>query len=179
MLEAQNSSQEGAPVKCERIRTKHCLSSFSCGERSIDSHGRKTAFKLDETGRARVIAAYNDSEGMCCGYVSLSFSRQTSPKLLEQRHRDMWASSAPVVHVDYLGVHRPVQGNGIGKVLLIEALKAAHSVSQIVPVYGISLHSLNDRTTEFYKSMGFKVAPDEKTNPLMMLDIWSINELFA
>lgn len=153
--------------------------SFECGDRGIDHHARKTAFKLDETGRARVIAAYNDSAGMCCGYVSLSFARQTSPKLLEQRHRDMWSSSAPVVHIDFLGVHRPVQGNGIGTVLLIEALKSTHAVSQIVPVYGVSLNSLNDQTTDFYRKMGFKIAPDEKANPLMMLDIWSINDLFA
>ena len=179
MLEASLPSRADAPVKCERIRTRHCLTSFECGESGIDHHARKTAYRLDETGRARVIAAYNDSTAMCCGYVSVSFARQTSPKLLEQRHRDMWSSSAPVVHVDYLGVHRPVQGNGIGTVLLIEALKAAHNVSRIVPVYGVSLNSLNERTTKFYEGMGFRIAPKEGANPLMMLPIWTIDELFG
>jgi GNAT superfamily N-acetyltransferase len=178
MLEAPILSQEDAPVKCERIRTKHCLLSFSCGDRGIDQHARKTAYKLDASGRSRVIAAYNDSVGMCCGYVSLAFARQTSPKLLEQQHRDMWSSGAPVIHIDHLGVDRRVQRQGNGTVLLIAALKAAHSVSKIVPVYGVSLNSLNDRTTEFYKGMGFRIAPEERANPLMMLDIWSINGLF-
>lgn len=179
MPAASSPKTEDALVKCERIRTKHCLSSFSCGERNIDHHARKNAFKLDNTGRARVIAAYNDSAATCCGYVSLSFSSQTSPKLLEPQHRDMWSSGAPVVHIDYLGVDESVQKNGIGKVLLIEALKAAHSVAKIIPVYGVSLNSLNERTTEFYRKMGFTIAPKERENPLMILDIWSINDLFA
>lgn len=178
MLKSQQAVQDQTPVKCERIRTKHCLLSFVCGERGIDGHARKTAFKMDETGRARVLAAYDDS-AYCCGFVSLSFSKQTSPKLLEQQHRDMWASGAPVVHLDYLAVHTAMQGQGIGRVLLIEALKSAFKVSQYIPVYGVSLNSLNDRTTKFYQAMGFKIAPNETANPLMILDIWSINDLFS
>jgi GNAT superfamily N-acetyltransferase len=91
----------------------------------------------------------------------------------------MWSNTAPVVHIDYLGVHSPLQGNGIGKVLLIEALNKAYQVSRIIPVYGVSLNSLNEKATDFYKKMGFRIAPDERVNPLMMLDIWSISELFS
>ena len=177
MPEASSPSRADAPVKCERIRSKHCLYSFVCGERGIDRYARDTAYKLDQTGRARVLGAYN--EATCCGFVSISFSSQTSLKLLEKRHQEMWSAGAPVVHIAYLAVDGKVQGQGLGKILLVEALKAAYAVSQVVPVYGVSLNSLNERTTKFYEGMGFRIAPKEGANPLMMLPIWTVNELFG
>lgn len=178
MPEAPSLRQDDTQVECERIRSKACLYSFTCGIHEIDRHARGTAFKMDETGRARVLGAYGSS-GQCHGYVCLSFGRQTSPKLLDQRDRDLWRHEAPVVNIDFLAVHLPMQRQGLGRVLLIEALKLTHAVSQLIPVYGVSLNSLNEHTTDFYKKMGFKVAPNEKANPLMILPIWSIEDLFG
>ncbi len=72
---------------------------------------------------------------------------------------------------------RMQQRNGIGRILLMNALKRAFIVSRDLPFYGVALRSLNDRTTEFYKKMGF--AQRENTgHPLMILPIWTIRDLF-
>lgn len=65
----------------------------------------------------------------------------------------------------------------MGTALLMRSLETAYQVSQLVPVYGVALRSLNDRTTAFYKRIGFEIAPKEGIYPLMLMDIWSIKEL--
>ncbi|TIO99582.1 MAG: N-acetyltransferase, partial [Mesorhizobium sp.] len=70
------------------------------------------------------------------------------------------------------------QNCGLGKMLLVDSLRRAHLVSKHVAFYGVGLRSLNDRTTALYSKYGFAVAPDEDKFPLMILPIWSINDLF-
>lgn len=121
--------------------------------------------------------AYEEGSHSGAAFVSLSLASQQNGKLPNGNHRDLWPRGAPVVYVDYLAVARIRQGGGMGTALLMRSLETAYEVSQLVPVYGVALRSLNDRTTAYYKGLGFQVAPNEGVHPLMLMDIWSINEL--
>lgn len=63
--------------------------------------------------------------------------------------------------------------------LLVDALKRSNTVFENVAVFGVALRSLNDRTTALYERFGFGVAPDEGSNPLMILPIWTVVDLFS
>lgn len=162
----------------EWIRSKDCLRRFNCGEREIDGWAKDKAWKFHDRGRARVFVARNDGGGTQ-GFYSLSFSTENSSKL-DKADRDAWKDGAPLVYVDYLAVAAPVQNCGLGSVLLIDALKRAHRVSREVAFYGVALRSLNDRTTTLYMKYGFGLAPDEEEarHPLMILPIWTVEDLF-
>jgi hypothetical protein len=43
-------------------------------------------------------------------------------------------------------------------------------------VFGVALRSLNERTTKLYQKYGFGLR-EKTTYPLMVLPIWSLNEL--
>lgn len=107
----------------------------------------------------------------------MSLTSQQNGKLPKANHRDLWPRGAPVVYIDYLAVDRARQGRRMGTALLMRSLETAYQVSQLVPVYGVALRSLNDRTTAFYKRIGFEIAPKEGIYSLMLMDIWSIKEL--
>lgn len=64
--------------------------------------------------------------------------------------------------------------------LLMDCLRRVHLVSEHVAFYGVGLRSLNERTTKLYEKFGFGIATGEETlrAPLMILPIWSLNELF-
>lgn len=64
--------------------------------------------------------------------------------------------------------------------MLFDALRKAWNIFEVLPIYGVALRSLNERTTGFYEKLAFRKAPDEDgPHPLMILPIWTIDDLFS
>jgi ribosomal protein S18 acetylase RimI-like enzyme len=82
-----------------------------------------------------------------------------------------------LIYIGYLAVLRNCQRQGLGTYLLIDALRRCFAVSSHVPFYGVGLRSLNEQTTKLYEKYGFG-KKDEERNPLMILPVWSLYDLF-
>lgn len=165
-------------IKISHLTSKECIAGFSCGVREIDGWAKSKAAKFHEKGRARVFIARQEGSKTPLGFYSLSFSLEKNSKLINQDDRDAWQEGAPLIYVDYIGVAKSRQGAGIGTLMLIDALRRSSAVFDNVAVYGVALRSLNDRTTKLYQVLGFGIAQDEDVNPLMILPIWTIIDLF-
>lgn len=170
---------ELAATKITHIQSKGCMEKFSCGVREIDKWAKDKAWKYHDRGRAKVFVAKQDNRPTTLGFFSLSFSTENSSKLAKADDRDAWKDGAPLMYIDYLAVQSAMQCQRLGELMLVDALRRAHQVSHNVAFYGVALRSLNERTTKLYDKFGFKVAPDEDQHPLMILPIWSVNDLFA
>lgn len=166
-------------IAIDREVGKDTFRYFSSGERDIDKWAREKAAKFSDQGRSRVFVARLKGNANTIGFYSLSLSSTNSDKIIESRDKNIWIGSVGIVYIQYLAVHRNFQGNKIGKLLLIDALKRAYFVSQQVAFYGVGLRSLNQKTTDYYGKFGFKVAPKENDNPLMLIPIWSLQDLFG
>lgn len=167
-----------APPQITHLQSRDCLRRFSCGEREIDRWAKEKAHKFHDKRRARVFCARLSSGSDAIGFYCLSLSTEQSTKIVAA-DRDAWKNGAPLVYIDYLAVASARQGNGIGTLLLVDALQKSYEVSRFVAPYGVALRSLNTRTTKLYERFGFGIAPDEEgPSPLMILPIWSVVDLF-
>lgn len=163
----------------EPIRGKNCLKNFTCGVREIDAWASDKAFKRHKNGQSNVTVGYADGSISGSSFIALSLTRGATGKLLHANHSSLWPDGAPLIYVEYLAVSSATQGKGTGGRLLMQTFERAHAVRQHVPIYGVALRSLNDRTTEFYSKLGFQIAPKEPAqHPLMIMDIWTISDLF-
>lgn len=97
---------------------------------------------------------------------------------IEVNDRRLYKTQFPAVYLGQLAVLRGYQNQGLGKILLLNALSRAHTVSAHVPFYGVALRSLNERTTKLYEKYGFTKREDV-ANPLMILPVWSLHDLFG
>jgi GNAT superfamily N-acetyltransferase len=163
-------------VRVLPLRDKRCLERFSCGERDIDYFAGKAA-KWADRNRNKIFAGHLGGSPVGVGFYSLSLTVEDAAKIGTREAR-VFGAGAPLIYLDALGVRREFQGNGVGRVLLIDALKRAHAVSQNVAVYGVALRSLNERTTAFYERHGFGAIEAERY-PMMVLPIWTLNDLFG
>ena len=172
--------EQPRPIDLMRhIQSRDELQHFGCGVREIDRWARDKAFKFHDRGRARVTLAFRHESLAPCGFYSLSMTMEVGQKLLSQGDRDIWQDRAPLVYIDYLAVSSKIQCVGLGSILLVHALKTAVNVQSQVPLYGVGLRSLNDRTTKLYQKYGFNIAPREDgPHPLMILPIWTAIDLF-
>jgi ribosomal protein S18 acetylase RimI-like enzyme len=97
-------------------------------------------------------------------------------KLLRDERDHITDRHFPAIYIGTLAVLQRYQGSGLGTILLMNALQRSYYVSQNVAVFGVALRSLNEKTTKLYQKYGFGLREETKT-PLMVLPIWSLNEL--
>ena len=165
-------------IKITHLPSNYPINKFRCGVPEIDSWAKDKARKFHEQNRSRVFCAIDEDSGTLCGFYTLSFSSEDARKLTD-RYKDIYITSGvPLIYIDYLAVSRSCQRQGLGSFLLVDALKRAHWVGQHVAFYGVAHRSLNDGTTAMYEKFGFG-KKDNDHFPLMILPIWSINDLFA
>lgn len=168
-------------IRISKLTDKGSVKGFQCGEHEIDRWVANKATKFSEQSRSKVFIAHTQGQSAAKGLYSLSFSQEESGKLAGVRDRDIWSGGVPLIFLNYIAVHRGCQQCGLGTVLLMDCLHRVHFVSEHVAFYGVGLRSLNARTTKLYTKFGFGMAKDEEksSTPLMILPIWSLNDLFG
>lgn len=160
------------------IHSKDCLKNFKCGVPEIDSWAKTKAFKRHERGQSNVTVGYSEGSVSGSSFIAISLTHEDSRKLLLADHSSLWPTGAPLIYIEYLGVSTFSQSKGIGGHLLMRTFEQAYEVRRYVPIYGVALRSLNERTTSLYQTLGFRIAPKEPDqHPLMIMDIWTINDL--
>lgn len=165
-------------LRITQLESKDSIRRFKCGETEIDSWASSKAAKWTEQNRTKVFIGHHENDKKALGFYSLSFSTEDQNKLTNQQERDRYPNGFPILYIGYLAVDRSLHSNGIGTILLLDALKRSHWVSKHVAFYGVGLRSLNEKTTKLYTKFGFGIAPNEESNPLMVLPIWTLNDLF-
>jgi ribosomal protein S18 acetylase RimI-like enzyme len=159
------------------IRTKECVARFRCGERQIDDWASSKAYKYHQQDRSRVFCCRLRGQSTVLGLFSVSLNMVGADFLFE-RHEDRYSSGyAPFIYLEWFAVLRSCQSQGIGKIMMMNALRRAYLVSLHVPFYGLALRSLNEKTTAFYERQGFVKRTDDR-HPLMILPVWTIRDLF-
>jgi GNAT superfamily N-acetyltransferase len=154
------------------------LKGFKCGDYGLDRFIANKSMKYQSSYRARIFCAHNKTGSTVFGLYSLTLLIEQTDKLLadEKRHYQN-EKHFPAIYIQSLAVLRRYQRGGLGTILLMNALTRAHMIAQNVAVFGVALRSLNDDTTRLYKRYGFGIR-DDGANPLMVLPIWSLDDIF-
>lgn len=175
------STTASLPLDLTQLRVisladRSVLSRFDCGNSDINGLAAK-AHKWVEQNRVRIFSAHQGDASWGLGFYSLSVTVEDKRKL-GTREAGFYPFGAPLIYIDALAVRSSYQGQGMGRMLLIDALKRSYDVSRNIAVYGVGLRSLNERTTSFYEGHGFGRVDDER-HPLMVVPIWTLEDLFG
>src|SRR5258707_68064 len=88
------------------------------------------------------------------------------------------AGFVPLVCIDYLAVQRELQGQQLGTILLMDALRRCRDVMRSTGCAGVALNSLSPRATNWYERFGFRQRQKGATQfPLMILPAQSLLDL--
>ena len=154
--------------KPEKLNDAHDFTDFDCGEESINDFLHKKARKYQEAkhsvvyvvcfkGSLRVAAYYTLSSG--------SVSRaQVSPKALQRNS----PPHHPVTVLGRMGVTMSVQGHGLSKSLIKDAITKVVASSEVVATSAILVHPLNERLAEMYEKAGFVPCTDISQLTMML-----------
>jgi ribosomal protein S18 acetylase RimI-like enzyme len=156
----------------------HDLSRFFCGESQLDKFINKKAKKYHLANRIKVFCAHPRGKNAVYGLYTLTMKWEETDKLLRDESQFLSDKHFSAIYIGTLAVAHMYQRNRLGTILLIDALRRAYFISQNVAVFGVALRSLNAKTTKFYERHGFGLRDDGLT-PLMVLPVWSLNDLFG
>lgn len=142
----------------EPLKPSHDRADFDCGEPSLDDFLKRFARQNDEKGLSRTYVAVLPGEPKIYGYYSLSSGAIRFDRVPEKLPR----YPVPVIHLGRLAVDGSAKGQGLGKILLLDALKRAASVSKQLGIYAVEVYALNDAARNFYLKYGFAPLLDDE-----------------
>jgi len=161
----------------ELLDKKHNRKDFDCGKELLNDY-LKTQAGQDVKRKLSVCFVLTDSETKVIqGYYTLSNSSVPLSSFSEQIRKKLPKSykSIPTTLLGRLATDKKYQGTGIGKILLIDALKRSYGISNEIGSFGIIVDPIDDEAKGFYQKYDFIELPDSKK---MFIATLTLKELF-
>ncbi len=111
------------------------------------------------------------------GYYTLSNSSIPQELIPDQIQKKLPKSykSVPTTLIGRLAIDNRFQGQGIGKILLIDALKRSFEVSKTIGSFAVIVNPIDQDAENFYEKYGFIKLPKSGK---MFLPMKTISQLF-
>ena len=118
----------------EPLNSTHKKSDFSCGKEMLDTYIQKQA-NQDVKRKLSACFVINETEtNLIKGYYTLSNNSVASEFIPEQIRKKLPRSyeTIPTTLLGRLAIDDRFQGQGIGKLILIDALKRSYEISKTI-----------------------------------------------
>lgn len=146
----------------ELLDKKHKKKEFNCGKQLLDNYLKNQASQ-DIRKQLSVCFVLEDAEtGLIQGYYTLannSIPQNNIPENLQKKLPNSY-TSIPVTLLGRLAIDQRFQGKGVGKILLIDALKRSCQVSKSIGSFAVIVDPLDDEAEKFYEKFDFIKLPD-------------------
>lgn len=159
----------------EPLNPTHDRTGFQCGIEALDRYLKKQAKQDIKRRISRVfVASKPDNPKTVIGYYTLSTLSIELNQLPEKLARKLPRHPVPAALIGRLAVSNAAQGQGVGKMLLADAIKRTLAVSDQIAIYAMVVDAINDNARGFYEQFGFTRLSDDSPRlfvPLKSFDI--------
>ena len=140
----------------ESLGSHHNRQNFSCGVDSLDSYLKKQAKQDVKRRIARVFVATSDENpNAILGFYTLSTLAIELTQLPNELARKLPKHPIPAALIGRLACSTLVRGQGIGKMLLMDAIKRTLVVSEDIAIYAMVVDAIDEQAQRFYEQYGF------------------------
>lgn len=140
----------------EALNSSHDRASFLCGELSLDNYLRKQARQDIKRRISRVFVATQPAHSnIILGYYTLSALSLDLNQLPQALSRKLPRHPIPAALLGRLAVSQSAQRQGIGKILLADAIKRTLAAHNEIAIYAMVVDAINSDAKCFYEQYGF------------------------
>lgn len=161
----------------ELLNSKHKKSDFSCGKEMLDNYLHKQASQ-DIKRKLSVCFVIKEVEtDLIKGYYTLS-NNSIPLELVPNEIRKKLPRSYEAIPTTLLGrlaIDNKFQGQGMGKLILVDALKRSYELSKTIGSLAVVVDPIDKDAERFYDKYGFIKLPDSGK---MFLPMKTIGQLF-
>lgn len=153
-----------APVDwvIERLARHHDRTGFDCGHVLLNDWLKLRAGQFERRDLARTYVAVRRGEKRVSGYYAVSNHYVRYDALAKDQAKGLPHIDVPVILLGRLAVDRTESGQGLGSLLVIDALRRALHVSEQVGVRAIEVDAFDEAARRFYLKFGFTELSDDR-----------------
>lgn len=144
-----------------RLDKSHDRAGFDCGMPMLDEWVKDRAGQFDRRDLSRTFVATRPDETRVLGYYAISTHRVVHDVLPVAEAKGLPRLDVPVVLIGRLAVDRSVQGQGLGGLLLVDALRRSMHISEQVGIRAVEVDAVDDDARNFYLKFGFRPLLDD------------------
>jgi GNAT superfamily N-acetyltransferase len=141
---------------------RHDRASFDCGVESLNRYLKTLAAQHRSKGIATSFVLIRTNQPACvAGYYSLSAASLAFTRLAEFDRKGLPDYPIPAVRMGRLAVSIADQGQGLGELLLQNAIKRVLQARSTLGVYALLVEAKDVRAEAFYRKYGFRLCDPE------------------
>lgn len=147
----------------EPLNNSHDRPGFHCGETSLDDYISKQARQDVKRRVSRVfVATEAEHPSTIVGYYTLSTLSIELNQLPAALARKLPRHPIPAALLGRLAVSQAAEGRGVGRMLLVDALKRTLAVSDEIAIYAMVVDAIDEDAQRFYAHFGFALLSTER-----------------
>jgi len=147
-----------ADLRLEILRRQHPRKSFHSGEPKVDEWLATKALQHQDK-HLSVTKVLLDSADAIAGYYTLATAQVDFGDLPPEVRKGLPRRALPVAVLAWLGVEKERHGQGLGRLLLAQALRDCHDAGKTLAFIAVILDCLGDAAKRFYKQWDFEELP--------------------
>jgi GNAT superfamily N-acetyltransferase len=156
----------------EPLSTDHVVSGFDCGSAAQSEWLVRHALQSHRAGLSRVyvVRGLDQPGDRVVGYYSLAAGSVAPADAPRRMTQGAGRYHQPVVILTRLGVDRAVQRSGLGRALVVDALRRIASASEVIGVRALLIHCESDIARDFYLRLAkFDSSPTDPMHLLLLM----------
>lgn len=154
----------------EPIAAHHRRDGFTCGEVALDEFLKTRARRHREQNISSTFVAVPIGTAVVAGYYTLAerlIDFDDMPPGLVKR---LPAHPLPAILLGRFAVDLAHQGKGLGRLLLVDALRTCVAASDLLGVFAVILDAKNERVKGWYERHGFSPLPSKPLQLFIPID---------
>lgn len=136
---------------------------------------KQQASQYEKRGLARTYVLVNEQDPTVRGYYAIANHAVVFNALPTELAKGLPQIDVPVVLLGRLAVDRSLQGQQLGELLLLDALRRAEYLAQKIGIRAVEVEAINAQAKQFYEKYGFIPLADDTHH--LFLPIRTIRKL--
>jgi GNAT superfamily N-acetyltransferase len=156
----------------EPLTPAHVLAGFDCGSSAQSVWLVEHATQAHRAGLSRVyvVRDANHPDQRVVGYYALAAASVAPADATPRLRQGAGRYHQPVVILARLGVDRSVQGAGLGRALVVDALRRIAAAAEVIGVRAVLIHCETEAAREFYLRLAkFEASPTDPMHLLLLM----------
>ena len=159
------------PWRIEQLSSSHQRGSFDCGVPSLDDFLRLRSTQYERRHLARTYVLVRDADLQVLGYYTLATGCLKPSLLPAKLARKLPEHPVPAALLGRLAIDRRVQGQGLGRVMLLDALARCATYSQQIGIALVEVHAIDGVAKTFYQQFGFQPLEDDERHLYLPMNL--------
>ena len=144
----------------ELLDASHDRSNFSCGKAQLDEYLKTRAGQSARNDAGRTFVAVRPEERAVRGYYTLAMT-SVAVEAMPEHLQEKVPNPVPAALIGRLAVDESCQGQGLGKYLLLDALRRIVGAGASIAAYAVVLDAIDEDAKSFYVHFGFESLLDD------------------